>query len=78
MSWFEKEDEDKQAFINDLAGVINKHSMENESNTPDYVLAEYLYNCMISYKTAIMGRNDFFKENGTYSINPLEPNNSYD
>lgn len=37
---------DKPAFVIELEDLINKHSMEDESNTPDYLLAAYLRECM--------------------------------
>ena len=30
------------AFERELASLINRHSLENDSNTPDWVLAKYL------------------------------------
>ena len=36
----------------DLAQVLNKHSAENESNTPDFILAEYLMGCLKAFNTA--------------------------
>lgn len=33
----------------ELAELINKYNLENESNTPDYIIAEYLYNCLENY-----------------------------
>lgn len=40
----------------DLASVLNKHSAENSSNTPDYVLAGFLTSCLLSFEAAIDGR----------------------
>jgi len=36
-------------FKKDLEGLINKHSLENFSDTPDFILAEYLVECLKSY-----------------------------
>ena len=33
-------------FEKDIAGVINKHCKENASNTPDFILAQYLEECL--------------------------------
>lgn len=30
----------------ELAEVLNRHSVENASDTPDYILAEYLVSCL--------------------------------
>lgn len=34
----------------DLAAVLNRHSVENLSNTPDHVLAAYLVSCLITWQ----------------------------
>ena len=44
--------------INDLASVINKYSLENNSNTPDYILAEYLFQCLQNFNEATVKRKD--------------------
>jgi hypothetical protein len=36
-------------FKTELADLINKHSKENGSNTPDFILAEYLNSCLINF-----------------------------
>jgi len=33
-------------FKQELEHLINKHSMENRSNTPDFILADYLVRCL--------------------------------
>ena len=42
-----------EAFSRDVSELINKHSLEGESNTPDYILGSYLTNCLISYTYAM-------------------------
>ena len=37
-----EERQDYQEIVRDLAKVINKYSLEQESQTPDYILAEYM------------------------------------
>jgi hypothetical protein len=39
--------EKEEKFRDELEELINRHSMENGSNTPDFVLAEYLVKCLI-------------------------------
>lgn len=36
----------------EIASVLNKHSAENGSNTPDFILAEYLLACLAAFNTA--------------------------
>jgi hypothetical protein len=47
---------DKEAFRKDLENLINKHSMENGSNTHDFVLAEYLCGCLDVFEKATRER----------------------
>jgi hypothetical protein len=46
-------DSDEFEFANDLAAVLNKHSMEDGSNTPDYVLAQFLIECLQAWNAGI-------------------------
>jgi hypothetical protein len=39
-------------FKNDLTHLINRCSLEGRSNTPDYILSEYLVSCLVAYETA--------------------------
>jgi len=41
----------------DLTVVINKHSLENESDTPDFVLGAYLYQCITAWNIGVNYRN---------------------
>lgn len=36
-------------FRQDLEFIINCNSLENGSNTPDFILAEFLYNCFSAF-----------------------------
>lgn len=44
-------------FIKELEWLINKYSMENGSNTPDFILAEYLFSCMQAFNTTVVRRD---------------------
>jgi len=44
-------------FQRELAALINKHSIENETNTPDFILAIYLNDCLNSLAT-LMDKRD--------------------
>lgn len=43
-------------FERELAALINKHSLEGGSDTPDFVLAQYLRRCLEAFDLAVMGR----------------------
>lgn len=47
---------DKTAFTKELCSLINKHSMENESNTPDFILADYLIGCLDVFTSSVVNR----------------------
>jgi|GEM_PF-2771438 len=44
-------------FKKELTTLINKLSLENESDTPDFILAEYLINCFKQYNKNIKWRD---------------------
>jgi hypothetical protein len=37
----------------ELTYLLNKHSEENQSDTPDYILAHYLLDCLEAYNKAV-------------------------
>lgn len=59
MNELEKEQQQAQ-FRNDLQGVLNRHCMENESNTPDYILADYLIECLRALDKTINQRESWY------------------
>ena len=40
----------------DIATIINKHSAENASGTPDYILANYLILCLDAFDVTTQQR----------------------
>lgn len=48
---------DDEPFERELERLINRHSVENESDTPDYILAEYLRNCLDLFQIAVRKRD---------------------
>lgn len=44
-------------FRRELESLINKNSMENNSNTPDWILAEFLTNCLQAFDLATRQRD---------------------
>lgn len=53
-----------------IEGAINSCGAENGSNTPDYILAQYLINCLEAFDYATKARDDWYKVH-------LSPANSY-
>jgi len=51
----------KDNFRKELENLINKHSMENESNTPDFILADYLARCLDAFDIAVQDRTHWYE-----------------
>jgi hypothetical protein len=47
-------------FRQELEGLINKCSLENGSDTPDFILAQYLVDCLRAYDTATQRRAEWY------------------
>lgn len=50
----------KQTFEQDLCDLINRHSKENDSNTPDFILAQYLRDCLDAFNKASNTRETWY------------------
>jgi hypothetical protein len=44
-------------FIKELEALINKHSVENESDTPDWILAKYIAGCLNTWNETVAARD---------------------
>jgi hypothetical protein len=44
----------------DFAAVISKHSLESDSDTPDLILAQHLYDCLMTWNKTSRLRHDWF------------------
>ena len=62
--------EKRDQLTKDFATAINKVSAENMSNTPDFILAEYLVQCLGAFDLSVMTRDKW------YGVH-LEPTNKY-
>lgn len=40
----------------EIASVLNRHSIENRSDTPDFLLAEYMLGCLTVYENVLTAR----------------------
>jgi hypothetical protein len=52
---------ERPGFEKELEALINKYSKENDSNTPDFILARYLVNCMENYSQIVTTRDNWFR-----------------
>ena len=57
-----------------LTDLINRHSAENTSNTPDYILAQFLIGCLDAFNTGVQKRETWYGRDArpTFDIAPLE------
>lgn len=55
-------------FKKDLETLINKYNIESGSDTPDFVLTEYIVNCINSFNSIIRNRDKW------YDFNPHKKN----
>ncbi len=51
---------EKTAFHRELEALLNRHSQENASNTPDFVLAEFLTGCLATFNTCVNQREGWY------------------
>ena len=51
---------EKTEFQTELEQLINRHSMENGSNTPDFILAQYLRCCLENFNHTIVAREKWY------------------
>lgn len=49
-----------EQFYKDLIVLINKYSMENQSDTPDYILADYVMNSLMAFTAATLKRDNWW------------------
>ena len=47
-------------FRKELEHLINKHSYENGSDTPDFILADYLRDCLNAFDSAVRKRETWW------------------
>jgi len=49
-------------FRKELEELINKHSMEQASSTPDFLLAYYLVNCLMIFNGVLEQRAKWYEQ----------------
>lgn len=62
----------RKEFRNELAALLNKHSLENVPNTPDYILADFLITCLDALDGAVNTRNIWHSAKDTRESEQLE------
>ena len=54
------DDNERVSFEKALESLINSYSMENDSNTPDFILSDYLTDCLDTFNKITNRRNKFY------------------
>jgi hypothetical protein len=49
----------EESLLRDIAAALNRHSVENESNTPDFILAEFVRASLDAYASAVRANNQW-------------------
>lgn len=70
----EEKIENKTTFRLELANLINKFSKENGSDTPDYILASYLTDCLEAFDSAVKSRTLWYKSDPNDDIGIVNNN----
>lgn len=60
----------KTVFQLRLESLLNAESMENGSNTPDFMLADYLMGCLKAFNEAVQARDDWYNKGEGIEENP--------
>lgn len=50
--------EQRESLVRDVAAAVNSNSAENQSNTPDFVLAELMVKALEGFEEATHSRAD--------------------
>ena len=53
----------RHELVKEIANILNCHSRENTSNTPDYVLAEFMVSALESFESSVCVREVFHGRN---------------
>jgi len=61
------------AFLTDLEALINRHSLENESDTPDFLLAAYLQRCLTLFGDVVRMRDTWYGQARHGQMAAVEP-----
>lgn len=55
---------ERNLVIDEFTKTINRYSLENDSYTPDYILGEYLYDCLMAFNLGVCKRIMWYNPGG--------------
>ena len=47
-------------YVKEIAALLNRHSVENDSNTPDFIMAEFVSKCLDAFNNAVRERERWY------------------
>ena len=50
----------RRGFQQELEALLNQYSVENGSNTPDFILAQYMCQCLDAFTVASRAREEWY------------------
>ena len=53
-------EQDGDSLQEDIRSAINRHSVENDSNTPDFILAQLLLSTLDAFTEAVVRRDEWY------------------
>lgn len=53
-----------RTFEQELTALINRHCQENGSDTPDFILAQFMESCLRVFETAVQQRETWHGRDG--------------
>lgn len=56
---------EQPTFERELESLINRFSQENGSNTPDFLLAQYMVGCLKLWNEIVTAREKWYGRSGT-------------
>lgn len=59
-----------ESLENELRALLNRVSRENVSNTPDFVLAQFILGCLAAFETATQQRETWYGRDASPSAPP--------
>lgn len=57
----------------EIAAALNRFSAENASNTPDWILAQFLLGCLKAWNENIQKRESWYGRNPGQTNEPIAP-----
>ena len=60
-------------FHTELTNLINCYSLENESNTPDWLLATYILQCLETFNFVVNAREKWYGRGVVSSTTEIKP-----